>query len=58
MGKIRTKEILDKEIYVDANDLIIELLIEIERCTTESEKKAYRAVIARLSSLRDSAHSK
>ena len=58
IGKVRTTEISDKEVYVDVNDLIIELLYEIDRSSVEAEKKAYRALVVRLTAIRDKAHSK
>jgi hypothetical protein len=58
IGKVRTTEISDKEVYVDVNDLIIELLLEIDRSGVEAEKKAYRSLVARLTAIRDKAHVK
>lgn len=58
IGKVRSTEVSDKEVYVDVNDLIIELLLEMDRCSTEAEQKVYRALVARLTSIRDKAHHK
>lgn len=56
IGKVRSLEIQTQEVYIDVNDLIIELLLEIERCQTDSEKDAYRALVARLTDVRDKSH--
>jgi len=58
IGKVRSIETQTSEIYVDVNDLIIELLLEVDRCQTDTEKEAYRSLVARLTDIRDKAHKK
>lgn len=54
--KVRVAELDDKEVVVNINDLIIELLFQIDQTGVEAEKTAYRAVVARLMVLRDKGH--
>ena len=56
IGKIRTLETQTSEVYVDVNDLIIELLLEVDRCESEPEKEAYRSLVTRLTEMRDKGH--
>lgn len=53
---IRTKEIDDKEVYIDVNDLMVELLRDLEKCATEAEKKVYQDIVNKLVELRKKAH--
>lgn len=56
MPKIRTIEAQSTEVYVDVNDLLIELLLEADRCTSEPERKAIHSLVQRLTDLRNKAH--
>ena len=58
IGKVRTVETQTAEVYVDVNDLIIELLLEVDRCQTDPEKDVYRSLVARLTEMRDKGHKK
>jgi len=53
---VRVVELPSKEAYVDLNDLIIELLLKAENAVNESEKKVYKELADKLSSIRDRAH--
>ena len=56
--KIRTTEATTKEVFIDANDLIIDLMLMVETATNEGEKKALKKVIQRLNDLRKQGHMK
>lgn len=56
--KIRTTEAATKEVFIDANDLIIDLMLESQNATSEGEKLAYKKIIRRLSELRKQGHAK
>lgn len=56
IGRVRSIETSSTEIYVDVNDLIIELLLEIDKSQCEPEKKAYRSLVIRLTDIRDKSH--
>jgi len=53
---IRVVELPTKEVYIDINDLIIEMLIKVDSALNEYEKKVYREMADRLSLIRDKAH--
>jgi hypothetical protein len=53
---IRVVEIPSKEVYIDANDLIIELLIKANNTAVIAESKVYKELADRLSMMRDRAH--
>ena len=53
---IRVVELPTKEVYIDINDLIIEMLIKVDHANNEYEKKVYREMADRLSLIRDKAH--
>lgn len=53
---MRSIESDTSEVFINVNDLIIELLLEVDKAQTEHEKKAYRALITRLSDIRDRGH--
>lgn len=55
-NKIRTVEISSTEVYVDVNDLIIELLVELDNSSSEQEKKILRALVNRLTEIRNKGH--
>lgn len=40
------------EVYVDVNDLIIDLMKELDITSIDAEKKVYRGLIAKLDNLR------
>ena len=50
---VRTVEAPSKETFIDANDLLIELMMELENCTSEEGKKAYRKLIKRITEIRN-----
>jgi hypothetical protein len=51
--KIRTAEASTQDIFVDINDLIIDLMMEAENADNESERKVYRRLIEKLTTLRN-----
>jgi uncharacterized protein YpiB (UPF0302 family) len=53
---VRVIELPSKEVYVDVNDLIIELLLKVDRALNEHEKRAYKELSDKLSAIRDKAH--
>jgi hypothetical protein len=55
-NNIRLKELSDKEIYIDVNDLIIEMLLKADNANNESEKRVYKEIADRLSNIRNKAH--
>lgn len=55
-NKIRTVEISSTEVYVDVNDLIIELLVELDNSSSEQEKKILRSLVNRLTDIRNKGH--
>jgi type III secretion system FlhB-like substrate exporter len=54
--ELRTTELPSKEVFINVNDLIIELLLKVEIATSEVEKKVYRDLADRLSHIRDKTH--
>lgn len=54
--KIRSKEIDDKEIFINVNDLIIEIMLEVDKAASDTEKKVYRNIVTRLTEIRDRSH--
>jgi len=56
--KIRTTEATTKEVFIDANDLIIDLMLMVENAVTDGERKALKKVIQRLNELRKQGHMK
>lgn len=57
MGDIRTRESNTSDVFVNVNDLIIGLMVELERAP-DPEKPAIRRIISRLTALRDKSHGK
>jgi hypothetical protein len=53
---IRVVELPSKEVYIDINDLIIEMLLKADSALNDAEKKVYRDMADRLSNMRDRAH--
>ena len=53
---IRLKELPSKEVYVDINDLIIYLLLKLDDVSNDMQKKTYRELADKLTTLRDKAH--
>jgi hypothetical protein len=56
--KVRTTEAVTKEVFIDANDLLIDLMQEVEKATTEGEKKALKKIIQKIMELRKQSHIK
>lgn len=54
--KIRTAESPTTDVFVDVNDLIIDLMMKAESATNDYERKAYKNVIQKLTDLRNKAH--
>lgn len=54
--KIRTAEASTQDVFVDVNDLIIDLMMAAENAPNDSERKAYKKVIQKLTELRNNAH--
>lgn len=58
MGTIRTKESATNDIYVNVNDLLIELHLELDKTQNETERSGIRRMINRLTNIRDKTHGK
>jgi hypothetical protein len=58
MDSIRAKESSTNDIYINVNDLIIELMVELGKVHTDAEKSAINKIVARLTALRDKSHNK
>lgn len=54
--KVRTTEAQTRDIFVDVNDLIIELMMDEQNATSQEAKQAIRKVIAKLTELRKQGH--
>jgi len=54
--KVRCVEVTDKEVFVDVNDLIIELMLKANKATSDIEKRVYTDLVETLSQIRSSAH--
>lgn len=46
--KVRTAESTTSDVYINVNDLIIELMLESEKANSQAEKDYIRNLIARL----------
>lgn len=55
-NKVRCVEISDKEVFIDVNDLIIELMIKANQAVSETERKVYTDLVETLSNARNNAH--
>lgn len=55
---VRTVEAPAKETFIDANDLLIELMTRVEACTTEGGKEELRRLIKRITHIRNQSHKK
>jgi len=55
MSTIRTKESTTKEVYVNVNDLIIDLHLELKHAQNDSERVSILRIITKLTEIRDSA---
>jgi len=51
--KIRTVEATTQDVFVDVNDLIVDLMLVAENTTNEHERAAYKKVIQKLTALRN-----
>lgn len=56
MDGIRAKESSTNDVYINVNDLLIELMVELEKAHTEQERAAIKRIINRLTRVRDTAH--
>ena len=54
--KVRTTEAQTREVFVDVNDLIIELMMDEQNATSQDAKAAIRTVIKKLTELRKQGH--
>lgn len=54
--KIRTAESATSDVYINVNDLIIELMLEAEKASTQAEKQYIKELIARLVRKRNEGH--
>ena len=55
-NRIRTAEASTQDVYVDVNDLIIDLMMEAEKADNASEREAYKKIIQKLTDLRNNRH--
>ena len=53
--KVRTVEAQAKEVFMDVNDLIIDLMLEEQNCSTQEGKATIRKIIKKLTELRKAA---
>ena len=53
MSGIRAKESVTNDVYVNVNDLLIELHLELGKALNESERTGIKKMIARLTTIRD-----
>lgn len=53
--KIRTAESATSDVYVNVNDLIIELMLEVDKASTQAEKMFIKGLINKLVKKRDAA---
>ena len=58
MGNIRAKESAENEIYINVNDLLIELHLELGKALSEAERSGIKLMINRLTDIRDKTHNK
>jgi len=56
MAGIRVRESSTKDVFINVNDLIIELMSELGKANNESERNAIQRVITRLTKIRDASH--
>jgi len=54
--KLRVVESTTQEVFVDVNDLIIDLMLAAEASTNETERRTYKKVIQKLTDVRGKAH--
>ena len=54
--KVRTAESTTSDVYVNVNDLIIELMLEAEKADTQAEKQCIKNLIAKLVRRRNESH--
>jgi len=58
MDNIRAKESATNDVYINVNDLIIELMVELSNVHSDAERSAINRIVARLTALRDKSHKK
>jgi hypothetical protein len=56
MEGIRVRESSTEDVYVNVNDLIIELMVELGKTSTDAERSAINKIISRLTRIRDASH--
>lgn len=56
--KVRTAENTNSDIYMNINDLIIDLMMEAEKSDNQAERAFIKKLIAKLVSKRNEAHKK
>lgn len=56
MEGIRVRESSTEDVYVNVNDLIIELMVELGKTSTDAERSAINKIINRLTRIRDASH--
>lgn len=56
--KVRTTEATTREVFVDINDLIIDLMLEVEKATSQDAKSAIKQLINKLTKLRNEGHAR
>ena len=55
-ASVRTVESNTTDVYVDVNDLIIDLMLEAERSSSEIERTTLKRVINKLTKMRNRSH--
>ena len=56
--KVRTAESSTSDVYININDLIIELMLEAEKAPTQAEKQYIKELVNRLVKKRNDSHKK
>ena len=56
--KVRTAESTTSDVFINVNDLIIELMMQIEKANSQEKKDLLKGVIRRLTEIRNTSHNK
>jgi hypothetical protein len=56
--KVRTAESQTSDVFININDLIIELMLQAEGASSQEKKDALKSIIRKLTSIRNSSHQK
>ena len=56
--KVRTAESQTSDVFININDLIIELMLQAESASSQEKKDALKSIIRRLTDIRNTSHTK